>query len=550
MNQKKWIYLPRQSEDIVEQLLINRKIEKNDQDDFLNPDFSIGLHDPYLLQDMEKAVKRIGKAIDNQEIVGIFGDYDADGIPASAVLMEVLNRHGLETLVYIPSRSEGYGMNRKGIDELKSQGVTLLITVDLGIREIDNTVYAQSLGLDVIITDHHEPAEIIPDAVAVVNPKRKNSHYPFRELSGGGVVFKLAQALSIRFNKISVNDLKWLLDLVAITTICDVVPLINENRIFAKYGLIVLAKTKRLGLKKLYEIAQIDPQKINTYTVGFQIGPRLNAPGRLNQKRESFDLIVAKNVDQATKMAIELDSVNQQRQSDLEKILKEARKRVIKEKQNKNKIIFVYDKGWPSGLIGLVAGKLVEEFARPAIVLEQNDKISKGSARSIDNFNIVEVLEEAKDLLESFGGHSKAAGLSLENKNLELFYQKMVQIADRKLTESDLVSKIIIDAQLDESELVLDLVEKIEALEPFGLGNPRPVFALKNVHPINVKTIGQLNNHLKFNLGSIDVIGFGLGEFKNMIIDQDIDIAFTLEENIWQNIRKLQIKIIDLKVNM
>lgn len=550
MNQKKWIFLPRQTKDIIEQLLVNRKINKIDQDIFLNPDFSIGLHDPYLLIDMEKAADRIGQAISNQETVGIFGDYDADGIPASAALTDVLRMHGLKTVTYIPSRSEGYGMNKKGLDELKSQGVTLLITVDLGIREIENSKYAHDLGLDVIVTDHHEPADELPTAIAVINPKRKDSKYPFRELSGGGVVFKLAQALSIKFNKISTNDLKWILDLIAITTICDVVPLIDENRIFAKFGLMVLAKTRRLGLKKLYEIVEIDPKKINTYTVGYQIGPRLNAPGRLNQKRESFDLIMAENEEQATKMAIELDCANKQRQLDLERILKEAREKVIKEKQNQNKVIVVYDKGWSSGLIGLVAGKLVEEFSRPSIVLEQGEQISKGSARSIDGFNIVEVLDELKDQLESFGGHAKAAGLSLKNDNLGSFYEKILAIADRKLKEEDLIPKISIDLELDEDELNLDLVDKIEKLEPFGLGNPKPVFVLKNIEPINIRTIGQLNNHLKFNIGTIDAIGFGFGDLKNEIMDKKIDIAFNLEDNVWRDLRKLQIKIVDLKVNL
>lgn len=548
MTNKKWIYAPKQSEDIIEQLLLNRGIAKSDQDKFLNPDFSKGLHDPFLLSGMREAVERIKQAITDREVVGIFADYDADGIPAGAILAEVLEAHGLETIVYIPSRHEGYGLNQKGIDEIKSHGASLLITVDLGIREIENTNYAKSIGLDVIITDHHEPGEMIPDALAVINPKMKNSQYPFRELSGGGVVFKLAEAISIELKKITQNDLKWLLDLVGITTICDVVPLVDENRIFAKYGLKVLAKTRRLGLKKLYEVAAIVPEKINTYTVGFQIGPRLNAPGRLNKKQESFDLLRIKDEKIAMQLALELDEINKKRQLDLETILKEARARVYEKKLNDKKVICLWDKKWSGGLIGLVAGKLVEEFSRPVIVLEQGDEISKGSARSIDKFNIVQVLDELDNLLDSFGGHTKAAGLSIKNVNLELFYERILAIADKKLKEEDLIPKINIDLRLKENDLTIELFEEIQELEPFGLGNARPVFSLEKVVPSNVRTMGATDAHLKFNIGGIDAVGFGLGKYRESIMNRQIDIAFTMDENIWNGVRKLQLKIVDLKL--
>lgn len=546
-NKKKWIFLPQKSTNIIEQLLFNRNITKEQQADFLNPDFTKGLHDPFLLTGMKEAVTRIERAINQNEIVGIFADYDADGIPAGAILAEVLEAHGLRTFVYIPSRQEGYGLNKKGIDEVKSHGASLMITVDLGIREIKNTEYAKSLGLDVIITDHHEPDKIIPAALAIINPKLKDSRYPFCELSGGGVVFKLAQALSIKLKKITEKDLKWLVDLVGITTICDVVPLIDENRIFAKYGLLVLAKTRRLGLKKLYQVAGIDQSKINTYIVGFQIGPRLNAPGRLNQKQESFDLLRANNEDVATQLALALDDINKQRQENLEKILVEARTQVLNLKLNEKKVICLWHKGWSSGLIGLVAGKLSEEFSRPTIILDQGKNFSKGSARSIDKYNIVEVLESMKDILESFGGHARAAGLSIKNENLELFYDRLLAMAEIKLNDEDLISKIIIDYKLKKDDLQLDLIDQIQKLEPFGMGNPRPVFVLEKVMACNVRTIGQTNNHLKFNVGEMDAIGFGMGEWQSKILNSQIDIAFSLEENIWNNVRKIQMKIIDIK---
>lgn len=546
---KKWIYSSAKSPDLIEQILLNRNIPEEDWMKFLNPDFIEGLHDPYLLDGMTEAVMRIKDAIKAKETVGVFADYDADGIPASVLLSVALETHGLKTHVYIPRRLEGYGLNKKGIDELKEKGCTILFTVDLGIRELKNTEYAKSLGLDVIITDHHEPGEKIPDALAVINPKIKNSKYPFRELSGGGVVFKLVQALSHDLKKITENDLKWMLDLVAITTICDCVPLIDENRIFAKFGLIVLSKTRRLGLKKLYQVMNIDASVITTYTVGFQIGPRINAPGRLNQKQKSFELLLESDEKIALSLATELNKINEQRQLDLEGMLSEAKTMVYSKKLDQKKVICLWHKDWPSGLIGLIAGKLAEEFSRPCIIFEQSETESKGSARSIDNFNIVEVLEKEKELLVSFGGHAKAAGLTIKNSNLELFYDQLLKIADTKLTDDDLVPKIKIDARVLLSDLTFSLLREIQKLEPFGLGNPRPVLSLEQVTASDVKLIGKTKNHLKFKLGNIDVIGFGLGFMADKITEKKIDIAFNIDENIWNGNHMLQIKVIDIKLS-
>jgi len=548
MKQKKWIIARQKSDNIIEQVLANRQIPKAEWPSFLKPDFKAGVHDPYLLPDMEKAVGRIVSAAEKQETIGIFADYDADGIPAAAVLSEILEtKLGLKTLVYIPTRQEGYGLNQIGIDWLKQSGAKLIITADLGVREIKNTEYVKKCGLDMIITDHHEPGEVLPKPLALINPKLKNSRYPFRELSGGGVVFKLVQALAKKFPQITDADLKWLLDLVGITTICDVVPLIDENRIFAKFGLIVLAKTRRVGLKKLYQAARIDAQKINTYTVGFQIGPRLNAPGRMGQTTESFKLLRSENENEALKLALRLDQINRNRQAKLEEILYEAEEKILKNKLNEKKVILLVESGWASGLIGLVAGKIVEKYNRPTVILEKGELESRGSARSIDNFNLVEALENASDLLKNFGGHTKAAGLTVENKNLEAFYDRLLATAEEKLKDEDLIPKVYIDAVLAPKDLSLGLYCEVTKLEPFGLGNPRPIFVLENVALENLRTLGENNKHLRFRVGETGAIAFGWGEALAELKDKKVDLAFSLDEDSWDGTKKLQLKIIDLK---
>ena len=544
---KHWQILSKKSDNIIEQILLNRKISRNDWDSFLNPSFE-KLFEPFLMKGMKEAVEKVSRAYIDKETIGIFSDYDADGIPGAALLFEFLTKIGLEVKIYIPRRDQGYGLNREGIETLKKEGVKLLIAIDLGSRNIQEVNFALKNGLEVIILDHHEMAKDIPAGI-ILNPKQKGDSYPFKELAATGVVFKFIQAINQKLKKVSLNYLKWTFDLVAISTICDVVPLISENRIFAKFGLIVLQKTKRLGLKALYQRAAILPEKIDTYSVGFQIGPRLNAPGRMNYANESFYLLVSKNHQEAEVLARKLDLVNRRRQNELERVLKEAKEKVSKRKLDKNKIILVEGKNWPQGIVGLVAGKLMEEFARPVIVCEEKDGKLRGSARSIDAYNMVEALDEAQEYLTKYGGHKKAAGLSLELEHLSDLYDKLLEIAESKLKDEDLKPKITVDAKINIDDINLKLVDSLGRLAPFGFANPRPVFQLASSQVSDIRTVGKENNHLKFKVEGISAIGFDLGDRQSELRNaKKIDLVFTLDEDNWDGTRKVQLKVLDLKI--
>lgn len=551
---KRWILLPKKSPDLVAQLLLNRKIKKEHWGSFLKPDFEKGLYDPLLMKNMSEVVKRILSAIKNNETIGLFGDYDADGIPGTVLLYNTLKMLGNNVKVYIPSREQGYGLNKEGIDIFKKDGVTLMITVDLGVRNIEEINYARKNSIETIVIDHHELGKTLPRCL-ILNPKQKGDQYPFKELAATGVVFKLLQALSKKISKISLTYLKWSLDLVAIATICDVVPLISENRVFTKFGLIVLQKTKRLGLKELYEKAAIETENlpagkagIDTYSVGFQIGPRLNAPGRMGQANESFYLLTTTNQQEAEKLAEKLDKINRRRQTELDRVLKEARQKVCRDGLDKKKIILIDGKNWPHGIIGLVAGKLMEEFARPVIVCERREKDLRGSARSIDAYNIIEALDFSKQYLLKYGGHKKAAGLSLEFAHLSNLYDKLLEVAESKLKDEDLVPKITIDAELKIAEIEFSLLRNIQKFEPHGLGNPRPVFMLKGVAINDIRTVGRENNHLKFKVQNIDAIGFDLGKLAEKLEKNKIaDLVFTIDEDLWDGNPKIQLKILDIK---
>lgn len=549
---KNWVVYPKKTDDIIEQLLINRSIK--DREQFLNPNFDKDIIDPFLILGMDKAVKRIKTAIDKQEKVGIFADYDADGIPGAALLVKVFKILGLKTEVYIPSRDDGYGLNENGIKELQKLGCTLLITVDLGVINKKEVGLAKKLSMDVIITDHHEfsKEKIANNALVVLHPKF-SPKYSNKDLSGGGVAFKFAQAISEKLGKPTKNELKWLLELPAISTVCDCVKILDENRTIVKYGLTVLRKSRNVGLQALYKEANIIPETIDTYNIGFQIGPRINAPGRMDHAAAAFYLLISEDNKEAEKIAKELNTINYSRQQELDRVLKEAEAKILTRKLHKNKIILVEGKDWPMGIIGLVAGKLMNKYSRPVIVFRREGDLSKGSARSIDSFHILEALEKSKKYLLSHGGHAQAAGVSLENKNLAFLYDELLEIAESKIKIDDLTPKISIDAEVDSKDINFKLLSQLKKFEPHGIGNPRPVFLAKNMIIKSKRTVGNSNKHLKLNLASNDnlmfeAIGFNLGTLaEGLTIGDQIDIVFTIDENVWNGQRKLQLKISDLK---
>ena len=530
---------------IILQLLYHLGLKnEREMETFLDPDWERDLGDPFLLKDMEKAVSRIKDAIKNKDKVGIFGHFDVDGVTAAAVLKIALEKMGLKTSVYIPDRQEGYGIIEEGIFQFQKEDVKLIITGDCGISSASEVELCKKMNIDVIITDHHEIPALLPKAKAIINPHQKDCRYPFKELAGVGVAFKLVQALGL-----PPKDLKWLIDLVGLGTICDVVPLSGENRLLAKFGLLVLNKTKRIGLKQLYEIAQITPGEIDTYAVSFIIGPRLNAPGRMDHANTAFYLLLSKNAAKAHELAIALNDHNKERQDLLKKMLDEAKREIETKGLLKNKLILIGKNSWPDGIVGLLAGRLKDEYSRPVLALTIGEKESKGSARSVDNFHITEILADCSDCLLKFGGHKRAAGFSLKTAKIKELYEKLIKMAEVKLKDDDLLSKIEIDAEVNLADITWDFWQELNKFEPTGFANPVPLFLARKVKPESVRKVGKKFQHLKMTINGLDAIYFNGGEINDrVVLNYPIDIVFKIDLDEFKGRRKLQLKIVDLKM--
>lgn len=554
---KKWIIKKRKFPDILAQLLYNRGIQgKEQQETFLNPDYERDLADPFLMRGMKKAVNRIEKALNNREKIGIFGDYDVDGICGSIVLYEFLERYGVTPFfeTYLPDRQkDGYGLNKQGIEYLKKQGVTLLITVDCGISNHKEIKWANTQRMDVIVTDHHEVSQGLPPAFAIINPKRKGETFPFAGLSGTGVAFKLAQALRRHLNNEKISEAweKWLLDLVAFATVADQMPLISENRVLVKYGMIVLKKTKRLGLRKIIDLAGITAENLRTEDLLFQLAPRINAASRIDHAFKAFKLLTTKDIEEARSLGREIDNANKERKRLVQKTFKEIQERLARkaDKIEKEKFIFESSEDWTPGVCGLVANKILDIYGYPTFIISAGKDIAKGSIRSLPPFSVVNAMKNAHHLLSDWGGHHQAGGFSILPKNLAAFEKSLKKEVAASKGETILPS-VEIDAELQAREISLAAYKEIEQLEPFGKANPEPVFLLKNCALRAVRKVGSDQNHFKLLLekdaalfNAIYFRGVANGELKKGDI---VDAAFTLKYSNWKTPPQVELNIIDL----
>lgn len=541
---KKWEFYEENSEKIIDiakkhniselltKILVNRGITDDKEiDTFLNPTRN-DFYDPYLMPDMDKAVERIIKAINNQEKVMIYGDYDVDGITSITVLKKFLEERGLKTGHYIPNRlEEGYGLNENAIRSIAEQKYTLMITVDCGISGIEEVELANQLGIETIITDHHEQSESLPNAYAIINAKRKDSQYPFRGLAGCGAVFKLIQAISLRLGLEEKEFLKYL-DIVCVGTISDIVPLVDENRVIAKLGLKLVAQTRNIGLREL--ILQSGYKKIDSNTISFGVAPRINACGRMGYQEEALELFLTNNIEEARKITARLNSYNLERQTKEKDIFEQAIKELEKEDIEKLNTIVLSGDNWHHGVIGIVASKLTEKFYKPTILICFEDNIGKGSGRSLPGFDLHEALVETSAYLEKYGGHEMAVGLSLKKEKYNDFKLAFEEIAKSKNIQQ-IIPVIKIDSIITAKDVNKKTIQDLEMLEPFGEKNKNPIFVYKNLKIDSIRALSE-GKHLKLTLKDdnllINAIGFNLGYLsEEYLIGDKIDIAGNLEIN-------------------
>lgn len=533
---------------IVNKILYRRGIQdKAEIESFLTPSKE-QLSSPYLLNDMDKAVERIQCAKNNGEHIVIYGDYDVDGVTSTSILFMFLTEQGYSVSYYIPNRTEeGYGLNKGAIEKI-NQYASLVITVDTGIAATEEVAFANELGLDMIITDHHECQEILPKAFCVINPKRHDTTYPFDCLAGVGVTFKLIHAIAI---KEDVVDKIWkYIDIVALGTIADVVPLEKENRVIAYLGFKQMKETEHLGLRALLDIVQNGDQKITSNVIGYQLGPRINAAGRISDAKIGVELLTTKDEERAKIIAVELDLENKKRQEMEQSILKEAEAYIEAHVDTKNEdMIIVAGKEWHHGVIGIVASRILNKYYKPTIVLTLEDGIYSGSARSVEGFNIFEALTHVKEHLTRFGGHEMAAGLSLEEDKLEAFCRDLNAYAKTVLNEELLTPALDIDLELRPEEISIGICEELERLEPFGVCNPTPTFAVRGLVQYAQKIGGD--KHLKLAIQShhtvLHAIGFDKGELADCLSEgEEVIIACEITKNVWNGKVSVQLRIKDI----
>ena len=561
---------------LIVQILHNRRIKEPDQvRRFLARQPSDDT-DPFQLKGVPEAVTRLHQAISAGELIAIYGDYDADGVTATALMTQALTALGGKVLPYIPDRfDEGYGLNNGALTKLAQKDVRVVLTVDCGIRSVTEVIHGARLGLDMIITDHHFVGEEIPPALAAINPKQPGCHYPFKKLAGVGLAYKLAQALTQEEDhpgNSSYPAMEGLLDLVALGTVADLAPLAGENRALVACGLEQLNAPQRPGVQALMAQAGVQPGRVDSTTIGFVLGPRLNAAGRLDHAEAAYELLVTDDVFRAGQLAQRLDGQNRERQSLTQATVEEARQVILEDGVSRPLYLIAHPE-FNTGIVGLVSSRLTEEFYRPTLVAQRGETYTKGSARSIPEFHITQALDECADLLERYGGHSAAAGFTLKNENVPEFEARLLAIAERELADIELVPELKIDAELnlrglkrryvedllsaravgraiDESDVGLQIVDALEGLRPFGEGNPAPVFVSYGLEVKGKRCVGADGDHLKLVLHdgkqTWDAIAFRMGSWHDHLTPH-VDVAYTLEINEWGGRHRLQLNVKDVK---
>jgi single-stranded-DNA-specific exonuclease len=543
-----------QIDPLVARLLVLRDIRTvPDAEQFLHG----GVHyyfDPYLLDGMLPAVERIRKALQNDEFIRVYGDYDADGVSSTSLMAHLLKGLGACFDTYIPHRiREGYGLNRSAIELAKEQGVKLLITVDTGISAVQEIAYCQELGLDIIVTDHHEPPEILPQALAVINPKKPGCPYPYKHLAGVGVAFKLAHALLDRLPE-------ELLEFAALGTVADLMPLTGENRLIVKQGLQRMQDSSYAGFRSLIGVSGIENKEVTASHIGFSLAPRINASGRLEAADIAVKLLTTSDEKEAEQIAFELDMLNKERQLIVEDMVKEAF--VLAEQQQAmglDKVIVVAKEQWNVGVVGIVASKIVEKFYRPTLVLSIDPQtgMAKGSARSIAGFDLHKALTACEEMLDHYGGHQAAAGMSLNSSHMEAFTHKLNDLAAAALTEQDFIPLLKADAACSLADVPIASIEQLEKLAPFGMGNPAPRFMFTDLSLDDIRTMGKEKQHLKLALSqmkeevscSVEAVGFGKGSLAGLIAPAaKVDVLGELSINEWNGVRKPQIMMQDFRI--
>ena len=539
---------------IIASVMANRNIlSKEEAQKFFSPTLE-SLHDPFLMQDMDKAADRLADCIKNRQNILVFGDYDVDGTTGASTLGLFINSAGGNSEVYVPDReTEGYGLSTQGVDKAEKIGAELIITSDCGITGHDSVDYANSRDIDVIITDHHMPSPELPNAYAVLNPKRDDCSYPFKGLCGGGVTLKLAEAAA-KLLEIDPELVYSHLDLITLGTSADLVPILDENRAIVHHGLKSLKKTEKPGLHALLEVSNLLEKELTVGRLIFGVAPRINAAGRLGDANRAVALFSTDNPIEAAEIARDLDEENRNRQDIQQTIVDEALLKVNSEcdLQNENAIV-LWEEGWHQGVIGIVASRIKEEFHRPTVIIAMENGVGKGSARSIYNFDLYENFTNCAAHLDGFGGHPMAAGMTISKSNLPLFRETFINLANNALSESDLVGTLTIETEMKLSDINGRFMEFLDKLAPFGPGNMRPQFVSRKVEIAGKPRLVGNGDHLKFrakqNSKTFDAIAFNMGKhYSDLLSGKPFDLAFVVEENEWQGRKSIQLNIRDIKL--